>query len=432
MLSQTIPEGAFSPLLASLNTEAGGASLFGSVSDANPELDDFVTSLQEQGLKVGVDAQGRIHRLGKKEQNHAYLPISEKAWNDTLGGVMLYGIVAPDLLDVGARAYPNGIIDGEGYQYVPYVFDAENDPSLAYYVAYNPETKNIDWAVTPSQLDFFQEKEGYARNYAKTFNTNEYKDYELASARVGYYVAQGRLDSAVDSLAEAWSAAFKDRGWWLNTALSVSGGMMARGAGQTNRAVMRTGTDASKRGIGDVSNPNFMGPKLLPSRGFADKSIFNTFPERTTLNTSGIDEQAQFLSQNVPGLTPQQAKSILEEGFSRDSSVVLGGSRVRGDFKPASDIDVGFGNLSERQAQRVISKLNKQDGSLNLQLEELTIVPGKRTGTIDTIVSPEEFFQRSGFRAGGDKRAGEQFFPSGSITLVPSGQILILPPGVMP
>jgi hypothetical protein len=222
-LGQTIPEGAFSPLLASLSTEAGGASLFGSVSDANPGLDDFVTSLQEQGVAVGVDAQGKIH----SPQNHESLPISENAWNDKLGGVMLYDVVAPDLLEAGARPYPNRIIDGEDYQYVPYVYDAENDPSLAYYVAYNPDTKNIDWAVTPSQLDYFQEKESYARNFAAGFNPTE---YELGSARVGYYLAQGRLDSAVGALAGSWSAAFQDRGWWLNTALSVSGGMLAREA----------------------------------------------------------------------------------------------------------------------------------------------------------------------------------------------------------
>ena len=96
---------------------------------------------------------------------------------------------------------------------------------------------------------------------------------------------------------------------------------------------------------------------------------------------------------------------------------MFGGSRLRGDFKEGSDIDVGFGNLSARQAQRVIKNINKQN--LGLKLEELTIVPGKQTNTIAPMVSPEEFFQRSGIRAGGDLKAGQPYVPSGSITITP-------------
>ncbi|WP_371916459.1 hypothetical protein [Pseudomonas sp. PIC25] len=33
---------------------------------------------------------------------------------------------------------------------------------------------------------------------------------------------------------------------------------------------------------------------------------------------------------------------------------MFGGSRIRGDFGKGSDIDVGFGSLSEKQAQRII------------------------------------------------------------------------------
>lgn len=60
-------------------------------------------------------------------------------------------------------------------------------------------------------------------------------------------------------------------------------------------------------------------------------------------------------------------RPILGNGFSRDTSVVLGGSRVRGNFNGQSDLDVGFGNLTERQAQRVIKSINEQASTFLLR-----------------------------------------------------------------
>lgn len=110
---------------------------------------------------------------------------------------------------------------------------------------------------------------------------------------------------------------------------------------------------------------------------------------------------------------------------------MFGGSRIRGDFGKGSDIDVGFGSLSEKQAQRIIKNINKAAAdNLNfLKMEELTIIPGKSTQTIETITTPEQFFQRAGTRAGGDLKAGQPYIPSGSITITPDGKIIILPPG---
>jgi len=130
-------------------------------------------------------------------------------------------------------------------------------------------------------------------------------------------------------------------------------------------------------------------------------------------------------------LTTEQATLILEQGLKRNSTVVFGGSRIRGDFGKGSDIDVGFGSLSEKQAQRIIKNVNKAaaDNPNFLKMEELTIVPGKSTKTIETMTTPEQFFQRSGTRAGGDLKAGQPYIPSGSITITPDGKIIILPPG---
>lgn len=146
------------------------------------------------------------------------------------------------------------------------------------------------------------------------------------------------------------------------------------------------------------------------------------------IKTSGVDDQAKALAKRVPGLKKGQAQDILEESFKRKSSATIGGSRVRGDFKPTSDLDVGFGELTERQGKRVVHKLNKPKRPGQLQLEDkISIVPGKQTATVPKIKSPQEFFQRSGTRAGCDPKAGERFKPSGSITAKPDGTLTIEP-----
>ncbi|RLC09399.1 MAG: hypothetical protein DRI57_22185 [Deltaproteobacteria bacterium] len=142
-----------------------------------------------------------------------------------------------------------------------------------------------------------------------------------------------------------------------------------------------------------------------------------------------IEKQIQYLAENIPGITEEQARPLLEEGYKRNSSIVFGGSRVRGDYRPDSDLDVGFGSLKERQAQRVIHRINKI-GPLRLE-SHIQIVPGKKTESVPQIISPEEFFQRSGTRSSNDPRAGEPYLPSGSVTVTPDGEILIIPAGKM-
>lgn len=185
-------------------------------------------------------------------------------------------------------------------------------------------------------------------------------------------------------------------------------------------------------GLGDMAVFGVMARMAkVTNKSWTDKSLFNTFPQQTKISTSGIEEQSIFLSKHVPGLTVEQAVIILEQGFKRNSNVVFGGSRIRGDFVIGSDIDVGFGSLSEKQAQRIIKYVNKAtaDDSSFLKMEELAIVPGKTTKTIETITTPEQFFQRSGTRAGGDLKAGHGYTASGSITVSPDNNISIIPPG---
>lgn len=92
-----------------------------------------------------------------------------------------------------------------------------------------------------------------------------------------------------------------------------------------------------------------------------------------------------------------------------------------------SCIENQLGNLSERQAKRVVKAANKVDDGLEIE-SRITIVPGKSTQNIPEIKSPEEFFQRSGTRAPTDPAPGK-FTPSGSISATPDRKIIIIPAG---
>ncbi len=162
----------------------------------------------------------------------------------------------------------------------------------------------------------------------------------------------------------------------------------------------------------------------IPSR---KQGLFDRYPDTTTLKFDSLDEQVSFLTDNIPGLNSKQAMEILNIGFSRDSSVVFGGSRIRGDFNNSSDLDVGFGSLSQSQAQKAIKKHNKIGNNLVLE-DNIRLVPGTQTSTVPLIQNVEEFFQRSGTRQGGDKKKGQRFNPSGSITATADGSIVIIPP----
>ncbi|VTR97038.1 Rhs family protein OS=Vibrio vulnificus (strain CMCP6) GN=VV2_0425 PE=4 SV=1 [Tuwongella immobilis] len=153
-------------------------------------------------------------------------------------------------------------------------------------------------------------------------------------------------------------------------------------------------------------------------------------PAVRRLQLKTVDEQAKFLAENVPGLTQEQAKLLLTEAQSRNSSVVIGGSRVRGNHGPTSDLDVGYGSLSSQQAKKVNEKVSKLGP---LKLEETRIVPGYESEAIPKITTPEEFFQRSGVRSMQDiNKPGQPYGPSGSITVTPQGEVIIIPPGATP
>lgn len=155
--------------------------------------------------------------------------------------------------------------------------------------------------------------------------------------------------------------------------------------------------------------------------------IWDKYPNGGVIKFNSIDEQIEFLTDNVPGLTKEQSKKLLEFAFQRDSSVTIGGSRIRGNYTDLSDLDVGFSKLSNGQYKRLIDSINKMDG---VKFEnKIKLIVGNETSNIPKIESMEEFFQRSGTRLKPDSSGSHELTPSGSITLTKDGLVKIIPPG---
>ena len=167
----------------------------------------------------------------------------------------------------------------------------------------------------------------------------------------------------------------------------------------------------------------------LGIRGGMNLSAFDGSPTSSVdpmgLACGPTPEQIDYLVKNVNGMSSKQAEAILRAAFDKGAAeVVIGGSRVRGDSHLGSDIDVGFVGLTPNQATKLIAKLNK-DAAANgwIPLETTKIIPGNETMHIPKIETPQEFFMRTGVRGPADAKAGQPYFPSGSITTGKDGSI---------
>ena len=197
-------------------------------------------------------------------------------------------------------------------------------------------------------------------------------------------------------------------------------------------AVIRMGLDASLVGSAALKGAALMvsaTAKSAPSAAAGIAGLHARIAEDAmSLSFRNVNEQVSFLVSNVPGAESNQVRLLLEKAFEKESSVVLGGSRIRGTSHLASDLDVGFSNLTPNQAAKLTGKVSKAGP---LQLETTRIVPGNETANIPKIISPEEFFQRVGIRAAADAKAGQVFLPSGSLTVTP-GKMTFIPAGIRP
>jgi len=145
------------------------------------------------------------------------------------------------------------------------------------------------------------------------------------------------------------------------------------------------------------------------------------------------EEQISYLMNHVEGLDHEQAQYILEKIFNHPQSqsntrVVFGGSRVRGNANMGSDLDVGVYGFANNPLNKLIKAVNERasNGTFKLFLETTKIYEGNQTSAIPLIVSPEEFFLRTGMRAKTEDELKE-FTPSGFISIGADGTIVHVP-----
>lgn len=196
--------------------------------------------------------------------------------------------------------------------------------------------------------------------------------------------------------------------------------------GAPNRDWSRIGGQAFN--LGAVAAGSILGGRAVGSTESAGA-------QRTVLSTTGVAEQARLASSMVPGLSETQARLLLDGAFNPNKpvEVVLGGSRVRsyfgeGTFRLDSDLDIGFNaKMKNNQVDRILDAFDAQGP---LQSERGIRIFSGNNPPSGPIISPQEFFQRSGIRGPfPPERAGQPFGPSGFISFHPDGTITIVPPG---
>lgn len=149
----------------------------------------------------------------------------------------------------------------------------------------------------------------------------------------------------------------------------------------------------------------------------------------------------QYAASRIPGANPDQLLFVFIEAFDRDSSVVLGGSRVKSYFKQAklyreeneikhlgeelkkaSDLDIGYGNLGTGTVGHINDAANKLGPP---PIEPTIIIEGKKSPTFGKLPAPEEFFHMEGPRPAKDPKSQiePKATPSGCITFAPDGTI---------
>jgi hypothetical protein len=153
----------------------------------------------------------------------------------------------------------------------------------------------------------------------------------------------------------------------------------------------------------------------------------------TSYYNASLTEQIAYLTHHVKGLEWDQAEYILRSVFEHPAStqktrVVFGGSRVRGNSTPTSDLDVGIYDFGNNRVDKLIKKVNRQVsyGNFKIRLEETKIYEGNKTKEIPEILSPEEFFMRKGKASMPDGKI-RKFKSSGFISLGADGTIVHVP-----
>jgi hypothetical protein len=157
----------------------------------------------------------------------------------------------------------------------------------------------------------------------------------------------------------------------------------------------------------------------------------NIVSRQTILSGLTREQQVEVLVSNVEGLTVNQANKLLDllQKY-KPNRIAIGGSRVRGNSNANSDLEVGFDGLEQNKVYSFANEYNKSmHGSSQYKgpgaIKDQFIFTGNKPNTLPKILSPEDFFMRSGIRNAGDLNGGNPFGPSGYISIDQSGTIIL-------
>ena len=155
--------------------------------------------------------------------------------------------------------------------------------------------------------------------------------------------------------------------------------------------------------------------------------------EGSLYRNATLEEQVNYVSNMLQEVPREEVEFILKSVFehpqaTENTRVVFGGSRVRGNAKAASDLDVGVYGFENNPLNKLIKKVNDrvERGEFKIPLEKTKIMNGNETPSIPKIISPEEFFLRTG-QVSHTTDELKQFVPSGFISIGKDGTIVQVP-----
>lgn len=172
--------------------------------------------VQQQG---GVT--GRIQR--QAADAGARPPIAANAYS----GIDLYYMVAA--LPYSEFSDTQYLIHAGDYILGPNMLRTD-PPTVAYYLAYRRSGRRNEWVVGPASVDrFVRDVENYERianaAYAWVAPGQQIPAYQALSARAVGRVMEGDIGGYFSGLGDAWGAAFRDPGWWMQAITSTAGAL---------------------------------------------------------------------------------------------------------------------------------------------------------------------------------------------------------------
>jgi hypothetical protein len=136
---------------------------------------------------------------------------------DAYKGIALTSVADVPSLPSGGPSLPVG-----NYRLHPMMAkQSDGSPAIAYYVAYNVDTKKSDYVVGPRSVETFRAAHRQLENLAALYNQNGWRPYEQSSARVVDQLMKHGFDGALAGLKNATKEAVCDPVFWGRLLMNV-------------------------------------------------------------------------------------------------------------------------------------------------------------------------------------------------------------------